>query len=61
MKSKKNKQKNNKPKFHFEIISGTANGQVSSELKIGNFKVYNNPIANGRKIYQRVLIRHKKN
>lgn len=44
----------------FEIIGGTANGQVPKEFKIGNFKVYNNPIANGRKIYQRVLIRHKK-
>jgi hypothetical protein len=44
----------------FEIIGGTANGQVPNELKIGNFKVYNNPIANGRKIYQRVLIIYKK-
>jgi hypothetical protein len=44
----------------FEIIGGTANGQVPNEFKIGNFKVYNNPISNGRKIYQRVLIRHKK-
>ena len=44
----------------FEIIGGTANGQVPNKFKIGNFKVYNNPIANGRKIYQRVLIKHKK-
>lgn len=44
----------------FEIIGGTANGQVPNEFKIGNFKVYNNPIANGRKIYQRVLIKHKR-
>jgi len=44
----------------FEIIGGTANGQVPNELKIGNFKGYNNPIANGRKIFQRVLIKHKK-
>lgn len=44
----------------FEIIGGTANGQVPKEFKIGKFKVYNNPIANDRKVYQRVLIRHKK-
>lgn len=44
----------------FEIVGGTANGQVPDEFKIGNFKVYNNPISNGRKIYQRVLVRHKK-
>lgn len=43
----------------FEIVGGTANGQVPNEFKIGNYKVYNNPISNGRKIYQRVLIRHK--
>ncbi|MFA6278654.1 MAG: adenine-specific methyltransferase EcoRI family protein [Candidatus Paceibacterota bacterium] len=44
----------------FEIIGGTANGQVPSEYKIGNFRTYNNPIANGIKIYQRILIKHKK-
>ena len=44
----------------FEIIGGIANGQVPSEFKIGDFKVYNNPISNGRKIYQRILIKHKK-
>ncbi len=44
----------------FEIIGGTANGQVPNEFKIGDFRVYNNPIANGRKIYQRILIRHRK-
>ena len=43
----------------FEIVGGTANGQVPKEFKIGNFKVYNNPITNGRKIYQRILIKHK--
>ena len=37
----------------FEIVGGTANGQVPNEFKIGNFKVHNNPISNGRKIYQR--------
>ena len=44
----------------FEIIGGTANGQVPNKFKIGDFKVYNNPISNGRKIYQRILIKHKK-
>lgn len=44
----------------FEIIGGTANGQVPNEYKIGNFTVYNNPIIKDRKIYQRILIRHKK-
>lgn len=44
----------------FEIIGGTANGQVPNKFKTGDFKVYNNPISNGRKIYQRILVRHKK-
>lgn len=43
----------------FEIVGGTANGQVPHQLKIGRFKTYNNPIANGIKIYQRILIRHR--
>ena len=43
----------------FEIVGGTANGQVPNEVKIGDFKVYNNPISNGKKIYQRILIRCK--
>jgi hypothetical protein len=44
----------------FEIIGGTANGQVPDKYKIGNFKTYNNPISNNIKIYQRILIKHKK-
>ena len=44
----------------FEIIGGTANGQVPNKYKIGNFKTYNNPISNNNKIYQRILIKHKK-
>jgi hypothetical protein len=44
----------------FEIIGGTANGQVPDEFKCGNFKTYNNPISSGTKIYQRILVRHKK-
>lgn len=44
----------------FEIVGGTANGQVPNEFKIGNFRVYNNPISNGKKIYQRILIRGRK-
>lgn len=43
----------------FEIIGGTANGQVPNKYKIGNYKVYNNPISNDKKIYQRILIKHK--
>jgi hypothetical protein len=44
----------------FEIIGGTANGQVPDKFKIGDFNVYNNPISNNKKIYQRILIKHKK-
>ena len=44
----------------FEIIGGTANGQVPDEYKKGNYKTYNNPISNNVKIYQRVIIKHKK-
>ena len=44
----------------FRILGGTANGQVPKEFKKGNFAVYNNPISNGRKIYQRILIKHNK-
>ena len=43
----------------FEIIGGTANGQVPDEYKKGNFKTYNNPISNNVKLYQRVLIKQK--
>ena len=44
----------------FEIVGGTANGQVPNKYKIGDFKTYNNPISNDEKIYQRILIRHKR-
>lgn len=44
----------------FEIVGGTANGQVPQNIKIGNFTVYNNPIWKGRKIYQRVLVKQRK-
>ena len=44
----------------FEIIGGTANGQVPDEMKIGNYSVYNNPFIGVKKIYQRILIRPKK-
>ena len=43
----------------FEIIGGTANGQVSDEIKIGNYSVYNNPFLGTKKVYQRILIRKK--
>ena len=41
----------------FEIVGGSANGQVPNELKIGKFKTYNNPLIGPKKIYQRILIR----
>ena len=44
----------------FEIIGGTANGQVPDEFKKGKFSVHNNPITGNKKIYQRILIKHKK-
>lgn len=43
----------------FEIVGGTANGQVPNSLKIGNFRTYNNPVLNDKKVYQRILIRNK--
>lgn len=43
----------------FEIIGGTANGQVPDEMKIGNYSVYNNPFVGSKRIYQRILIRKK--
>ena len=43
----------------FEILGGTANGQVPDEYKIGNYKTYNNPYLPGKKVYQRILIRHR--
>lgn len=43
----------------FEIIGGLANGQVPNNYKIGNYKTYNNPIIKDRKVYQRILIKHK--
>ena len=43
----------------FEIIGGTANGQVPGELKIGDFKTYNNPIIDLKRVYQRIFIRHR--
>ena len=44
----------------FEIIGGTANGQVPDEMKIGNYSVHNNPFIGDKKIYQRILVRPKK-
>lgn len=43
----------------FEIIGGSANGLVPDEFKSGNFRTYNNPIIGARKIYQRILVRHR--
>lgn len=44
----------------FEIVGGTANGQVPINIKIGNFKTWNNPIYHDKKIYQRILIKRMK-
>lgn len=44
----------------FEIVGGTANGQVPKEFKVDNFNIYNNPIMGETKVYQRILIKHKK-
>jgi len=44
----------------FEIIGGTANGQVPNQYKLGSYKTYNNPILCDIKVYQRILIRHRK-
>lgn len=44
----------------FEIVGGTANGQVPSDIKLGEYKTYNNPLIGDRKIYQRIVIRPKR-
>lgn len=44
----------------FEIVGGTANGQVPDSLKIGDFRTYNNPLIGVNKIYQRILVKHKR-
>lgn len=44
----------------FEIVGGTANGQVPDAIKIGTYSVYNNPFIGNKKIYQRIVIRPKK-
>ena len=43
----------------FEIVGGTANGQVPNAMKIGHYRTYNNPVIGGRKVYQRILVRNK--
>lgn len=43
----------------FEIVGGTANGQVPNAMKIGHYRTYNNPVIGGRKVYQRILVRSK--
>lgn len=41
----------------FEIVGGSANGQIADTFKIGTYKTYNNPIIKNRKIYQRIFIK----
>ena len=43
----------------FEVIGISANGQVESNLKIGDYKTYNNPFLGSRKVYQRLFIKRK--
>lgn len=43
----------------FEIVGGTANGQVPNAMKIGHYRTYNNPVIGDRKVYQRILVRNK--
>lgn len=43
----------------FEIVGGTANGQVPNAMKIGHYRTYNNPVIGDRKVYQRILVRSK--
>jgi hypothetical protein len=44
----------------FEIIGGTANGQVPNQYKSDGFKTHHEPILNGIHLYQRILIQHRK-
>ena len=43
----------------FNIIGGTANGQVPLFIKRKGFKTYNNPLLGDKKFYQRIIIQHK--
>lgn len=43
----------------FNIIGGTANGQVPPFIKKKGFKTYNNPLLGDKKFYQRIIIQHK--
>lgn len=43
----------------FDIVGGTANGQVPNSLKKKGVRTYNNPIIGDSKIYQRILIKHR--
>ena len=43
----------------FNIIGGTANGQVPLFIKKKGFKSYNNPLLGDKKFYQRIIIQHK--
>lgn len=41
----------------FEIVGGSANGQVPDWLKRGGYAKWNNPFIGLRKVYQRIFIR----
>lgn len=44
----------------FEIIGMTANGAVPDAIKLPWHTVYNNPFIEGKAIYQRILIKHRR-
>lgn len=43
----------------FEIVGGTANGQVPDFMKKSHHKKHNEPWSGGRRVYQRILIKRK--
>lgn len=44
----------------FEIIGASDNGAVPEYLKLPHFKKHNEPYIDGKKLYKRIFIRHKK-
>ena len=44
----------------FEIAGISANGLVDQEIKLPHFKKHNEPHLNGKRVYQRIFLRHRK-
>jgi hypothetical protein len=44
----------------FEIIGASDNGVVDKKYKLPHFKKHNEPYVNGKKLYKRIFIKHKK-